>query len=61
MADLLPNYLAGRWQSGRGDGTTLFDPVLGDALVRVSAEGLDVAEGFAFARERGAAGGGELV
>ena len=55
MSELLPNYLSGRWQSGRGDGVTLRDPVLGDELVRVSAEGLNFTEGFAFARERGAA------
>jgi 3,4-dehydroadipyl-CoA semialdehyde dehydrogenase len=55
MADLLPNYLSGRWQSGAGAGTVLLDPVLGDELARVSADGLDFAAGFAFARERGAA------
>lgn len=52
---LLPNFLAGRWQSGSGAGQTLFDPVLGTPLVRVDRTGLDLAEGFAFARERGGA------
>ena len=55
MAELLPNYLGGRWQSGDGDGAMLRDPVLGDELARVSAEGLDFAAGFAFARELGGA------
>jgi len=55
MADLLPNYLAGRWQTGRGVGSTLFDPVLGTELVRVDASGLDLAAGFDFARQQGAA------
>ena len=55
VTELLPNHLAGRWQAGRGEGTPLFDPVLGDELVRVSAEGLDLAEGFAFARRTGGA------
>ena len=55
MAELLPNYLGGRWQSGGVSGAVLCDPVLGDELVRVSAEGLNFTEGFAFARERGAA------
>ena len=53
--ELLPNYLAGRWQTGRGEGTPLFDPVLGTELVRVGNQGLDLAEGFAFAREQGGA------
>ncbi|MFM7025076.1 MAG: 3,4-dehydroadipyl-CoA semialdehyde dehydrogenase [Limnohabitans sp.] len=50
---LLPNFFAGRWQTGTGAGTPLFDPVLGTELARVSSAGLDLAEGFAFARERG--------
>ena len=50
---LLPNFLAGRWQDGTGHGATLLDPVLGTPLVRVSSAGLDLAEGFAFAREQG--------
>ena len=52
---LLPNFLAGRWQDGSGNGATLLDPVLGTPLVRVSSAGLDLAEGFAFAREQGGA------
>jgi 3,4-dehydroadipyl-CoA semialdehyde dehydrogenase len=54
-APLLPNFLAGRWQSGTGIGQTLFDPVLGTPLVRVDNTGLDLAGGFAFAREQGGA------
>jgi 3,4-dehydroadipyl-CoA semialdehyde dehydrogenase len=50
---LLPNFFAGRWQTGSGAGTPLFDPVLGTELVRVSSAGLDLAEGFRFAREEG--------
>ena len=52
---LLPNFFAGRWQTGTDAGTPLFDPVLGTELVRVSNTGIDLAEGFAFAREQGAA------
>ncbi|KJK24863.1 aldehyde dehydrogenase [Burkholderiaceae bacterium 16] len=55
MTELLSNYLGGRWQAGSGNGATLSDPVLGDALVRVDATGLDLAAGFAFAREQGGA------
>ncbi len=50
---LLPNHWAGRWQTGQGAGTLLFDPVRGTELVRVSSQGLDLAEGFRFAREQG--------
>jgi len=55
MTELLSNYLGGKWQAGSGAGTPLFDPVLGDELVRVDATGLDLAAGFAFAREQGGA------
>ncbi|AQV98523.1 phenylacetic acid degradation bifunctional protein PaaZ [Cupriavidus necator] len=55
MTALLSNYLGGKWQAGSGAGTPLFDPVLGDELVRVDATGLDLAGGFAFAREQGGA------
>ena len=53
MTDLLPNYLGGRWVDGRGDGATLRDPVTATALVRVSSEGLDLANAFAYARDTG--------
>ncbi|HET9644436.1 MAG TPA: 3,4-dehydroadipyl-CoA semialdehyde dehydrogenase [Burkholderiaceae bacterium] len=54
-ATLLPNYLSARWQPGTGEGTNLFDPVLGTQLVRVDSTGLDLDAGFAFAREQGGA------
>ncbi len=50
---LLQNYLGGQWHTGTGQGTVLFDPVLGTELVRVDATGLDLKKGFAFARETG--------
>jgi 3,4-dehydroadipyl-CoA semialdehyde dehydrogenase len=52
VTELLSNYLAGRAQHGTGPGAPLFDPVLGHELVRVDASGLNLAEGFAFAREK---------
>ncbi len=55
MSELLSNYLGGQWRAGTGAGTPLFDPVLGNELVRVDATGLDLAAGFAFAREQGGA------
>ena len=54
-APLLPNFMAGRWQTGSGEGTPLFDPVLGSELARVSSAGIDLAAGFAFARDQGGA------
>ncbi len=55
MTELLANYFAGRWQTGTGAGTSLYDPVLGTELVRIDSTGLDLAEGFNFAREQGGA------
>src|SRR5690606_40826545 len=55
MTELLPNFLAGRWQAGTGAGTALVDPVLGTELARVDATGLDLPAGFAFAREQAGA------
>jgi 3,4-dehydroadipyl-CoA semialdehyde dehydrogenase len=49
----LPNFAAGRWHTGTGAGHTLFDPVLGTALVEVDNTGLDLAATFSFAREQG--------
>lgn len=53
MTERLLNYLGGQWQAGTGAGTALLDPVLGTELVHVDATGLDLAGGFAFAREQG--------
>ena len=53
MTELLSNYVNGQWQSGKGAGTALHDPVLGTELVRVDASGLDLAAAFAFARHQG--------
>ena len=47
MSATLPNFFAGRWQTGQGPGTPLVDPVLGHELVRVDAGGLDLEAGFA--------------
>jgi len=53
MVELLPNYVAGQWQAGSGQGTVLRDPVLGNELVRVDATGINLKEAFKFARETG--------
>ncbi|MCL2657934.1 MAG: 3,4-dehydroadipyl-CoA semialdehyde dehydrogenase [Betaproteobacteria bacterium] len=61
MTEILSNFLGGQWTIGRGTGTALYDPVLGDELARVDASGLDLIGGFAFARERGGAALRELT
>lgn len=55
MTELLKNYVAGQWVAGSGEGVTLTDPVTGESLVRVSSQGLDLAQAFGFARENGGA------
>lgn len=55
MTELLKNYVAGQWLAGTSAGITLTDPVTGEALVRVSSEGLDLPHVFGFAREHGGA------
>jgi 3,4-dehydroadipyl-CoA semialdehyde dehydrogenase len=53
MTELLHNHLGGRWKQGFGPGHALHDPVLGHELVRVDATGLDLEQGFAYARQQG--------
>jgi len=55
MIELLKNYVGGQWVAGNGEGATLTDPVTGVALVRVSSQGLDLAQAFGFAREQAGA------
>jgi 3,4-dehydroadipyl-CoA semialdehyde dehydrogenase len=52
MTERLKNHLAGLWQDGTGTGVTLYDPVLGTPLVEVDATGLELQNGFAFARSQ---------
>ncbi len=61
MTELLKNYVAGKWIAGGGEGVTLTDPVTGEALVRVSSEGVDLPEAFGFARDQGGAALRELT
>jgi 3,4-dehydroadipyl-CoA semialdehyde dehydrogenase len=53
MSELLANYVSGQWISGTGIGSALFDPVIGNELVRVDATGLDLSGAFAFSRKQG--------
>ncbi len=49
----LANYVGGEWVEGTGDGTPLFDPVLGDELARASTDGIDMGAALDHARKVG--------
>jgi oxepin-CoA hydrolase/3-oxo-5,6-dehydrosuberyl-CoA semialdehyde dehydrogenase len=51
--EILPSYLAGRWQAGSGDGVPVHDAVTGELVTRVSTEGLDLHAAVRHAREVG--------
>jgi 3,4-dehydroadipyl-CoA semialdehyde dehydrogenase len=53
MIELLKNYVAGQWVAGNGAGTELVDPIDSSPLVRVSRDGIDLANAFDFARTQG--------
>src|SRR5262249_43065564 len=50
---VMKSYLAGKWESGDGAGTTLINPSTGQALASATANGLDLAKAFAYARHTG--------
>ena len=50
---ILANYTEGRWQECHGKSQPLFDPVLGQPLAAVSAEGLNVGAAYEYARRTG--------
>jgi 3,4-dehydroadipyl-CoA semialdehyde dehydrogenase len=52
-APVLASFVAGASVQGAGLGTALFDPVSGVEIARVSSAGLDLAEGFRYARSVG--------
>lgn len=43
MSALLESYVAGRWQTGEGDGTPLLDAGTGEEVARITASGIDLA------------------
>lgn len=51
----LANYVEGQWREGAGNGTSLYDPVLGTSLATVSSEGIDMVAAYDFARTQGGA------
>jgi oxepin-CoA hydrolase/3-oxo-5,6-dehydrosuberyl-CoA semialdehyde dehydrogenase len=53
MIETLPSYLCGAWRAGAGEGRVVRDAVTAAPVVRVSAEGLDLAGAVAFARSVG--------
>jgi oxepin-CoA hydrolase/3-oxo-5,6-dehydrosuberyl-CoA semialdehyde dehydrogenase len=53
MTEVLPSYIAGTWQAGRGDGATVADAVTGEPVTRVTTDGLDLAAAVDHARSVG--------
>ncbi len=49
----LQSYLAGRWQSGAGEGTALVNPTTEEVLAHASSSGLDLGEAVRHGRELG--------
>lgn len=54
MPELLKSYLAGAFVSGSGTRAALLNPATEEVVAEVASDGLDVAAGYAFAREIGA-------
>jgi oxepin-CoA hydrolase/3-oxo-5,6-dehydrosuberyl-CoA semialdehyde dehydrogenase len=52
-APALESYVAGRWQTGSDDGTTVADAVTGEPVARVSSTGVDTAAAVRWGREVG--------
>lgn len=53
MSEVLPSFIAGSWQRGDGQGTTVNDAVTGEVVTVVTSSGLDLAAGVRHAREVG--------
>ena len=49
----LPNYMAGSWQLGVGEGVALSDPVTGETLAIADSQGMDLETAMTHAREQG--------
>ncbi len=49
----LSSFIAGSWQTGKGEGTSLFNPATEEPIARASSDGLDLAGALDFARDRG--------
>lgn len=49
----LESYLSGKWQSGKGEGERLVNPVTGEELATASSEGLDLKAALEFSRMNG--------
>ena len=50
---VLKSYLAGKWESGAGEGTILINPSTGQPLASATANGLNLEKAFAYARNVG--------
>jgi oxepin-CoA hydrolase/3-oxo-5,6-dehydrosuberyl-CoA semialdehyde dehydrogenase len=52
-SEVLPSYLAGRWQAGSGETVEVLDAATGEPVTRVGAAGLDLGSAVAQARTTG--------
>ncbi|WP_299813402.1 phenylacetic acid degradation bifunctional protein PaaZ [uncultured Roseibium sp.] len=50
---VLESWLAGRWQTGKGEGKALLDASTGKPVASIDASGLDLGEALAYGREVG--------
>lgn len=53
MARMIECYVKGEWWTPEGEGTPILDAATGEAVARVSTDGLDVAGAFEYARSVG--------
>ncbi|MFT3842809.1 MAG: 3,4-dehydroadipyl-CoA semialdehyde dehydrogenase [Myxococcaceae bacterium] len=53
MTTTLESYLSGRWQTGQGEGTKLYNPSTEEVVATASTAGLDLKAAVAFARDTG--------
>jgi len=49
----LGNYLSGKWITGDGDGSLLYNSVTGEAIATASSKGLDMGAAVRYGREKG--------
>ena len=52
MMQKLQNYIRGKWQSGDGDGQTLYNAVTGEAVAAATTRGLDLEAMLEYARKK---------
>ncbi len=49
----LENYITGKWLTGNGEGTPMYDAVTGETIALSDTKGLDIAKALQYGREKG--------